>query len=238
MSSSAHMRVEAAFCLCLYWWCKAGPPIFSVVVKYYNNSAAAVARAGRDYLRLSSDSIKSHVLLRRVYPCCARSSWSAWRRSPCSMKGSCWRAKDCRLCPHRAAHRTGNSWSRPGRRQYPSGTPVNSWKNKIENESIIWNQRVRRAVASVSRWPLCYALLGWFDTYDHVNCQFKFILDDAHEDVLRDEAIFIGFATEGHEGVEIFVGVALVVIRQLLIFVPPNAHQKHVYIDLGQIFWV
>ena len=80
------------------------------------------------------------------------------------------------------------------------------------------------------------ALLWVGDTYNHVNCQFKFILDDAHEHVLRNEAFFTGFATEGHEGVKIFVGVALVVIRQLLIFVPPNAHQKHVYIDLGQIF--
>ena len=75
-------------------------------------------------------------------------------------------------------------------------------------------------------------------TYNHVNCQFEFGLDDLHEDVFRDEALFIGFATEGYEGVQIFVDVALVVICQLLVLVPPDAHQKHVNVDLGQIFRV
>ena len=75
-------------------------------------------------------------------------------------------------------------------------------------------------------------------TYKHVDCQFKFILNDLDQDVLRDKAILVWLATQGHECVEVLIHVALLVVRQLLILVPFDCHEQATNVKLGEVLAV
>ena len=70
-------------------------------------------------------------------------------------------------------------------------------------------------------------------TYNHVDRQFKLFLDDLHQHVLRDEAIFVSLATQGHKGVEVLVDVTFVVVGKLLVLVPLDGEEEAVDVETG-----
>ena len=76
------------------------------------------------------------------------------------------------------------------------------------------------------------------NTYNHVYCELKFKLDDLNEHFLLYSTLLVWASTQRNKGIKILVDVTLVIVRQLLVFVPLYGLKQHVDVDLGEVFRV
>ena len=75
-------------------------------------------------------------------------------------------------------------------------------------------------------------------TYHHINCQFKLYFDDLYEDILGDAALLVRLTTKGNESVQVLINIALIVVRQLLVLVPLDGHEKRIHVHLCYVLGI
>ncbi len=75
-------------------------------------------------------------------------------------------------------------------------------------------------------------------TYHHIDCQFKFSLDNLYQDILRDETVFVSLTSKGYESIQIFIDVTFNIISELLVFVPLDSAEESLDVQFLQFFGV